>query len=328
MQPHWMDRIGIALAGTPRLYEPIFSEGWGDPARLQSLQERALQPPVPARLDLEARVVSEDRRRRVTDLRFPTPAGDLPDASWLAHARLIEPYGARRLTIGFASFNDHGYRTRSDVVAPLLAADTAVVLLENPYYGQRRPHPDLQPMRTVADLLSMGAAAVWEGLSLAVTLAEVAPWTIGFFGYSMGGNIAALAAATAPFPVACAALAASHSPGPVFTGGALAHAVAWEALGGEESSDQLGRVLGSASVLHFRPQPWTAASVIVAAERDGYIPAHAVDSLHRHWPGSLLKVVPGGHASLLKLGKDTLAEAIGESFDRFESMVAAPDDGR
>ncbi len=321
MQSHWMDRIGTALAGMPRLYEPIFSEGWGQPERLQALQDLAGRVPLPELLPMEARIISEAPERRVTDLRFPTPAGDLPDASWMAHARLIEPYGASRLAIGFASFNDHGYQTRTAVVRPLLDQGIAVALLENPYYGQRRPHPDLQPMRTVADLLSMGSAAVWEGLSLAVSLAETGPWTIGFFGYSMGGNIAALAAATSPFPVACAALAASHSPGPVFTGGALARAVAWDALGGPTSSAKLGRVLGSASVLRFRPEPWTSSAVIVAAERDGYIPSHAVEDLHAHWPGSLLRVVPGGHASLLKLGKDELGKAIMDAFERFEAKA-------
>ena len=270
-----MDRVGIAIVGTPRLYEPVFAEGWGNLDILTTLGTPKSTHPSTV-LALEAKVISETSTRRVTDLRFPSPAEGLPTSATTGHARLIEPRHAHRLAVGFASFNEHGYGTRTSMVAPLLEAGTAVALLENPYYGQRRPDPDRQPMRTVSDLLVMGSAAVWEGKSLASYFASMGSWSIGYFGYSMGGNIAALAAATNPFPVACAALAASHSPGPVFTEGALSKAIAWEALGGRSELPRLVDTLGAASVLNFEPLPWTRAAVIVAAERDGYIPEHAI----------------------------------------------------
>lgn len=321
MPAHWMDRIGSLITGIPRIYEPLFRDGWGGPERLARLETLVGEPLPPVQIDLESRVISERSDIRITDLRFVSPAGDLPRSSKMAQARLIEPHRATRLAIGFASFNDHGYRTRTEMVRPLIRGGTAVALLENPFYGSRRPHPTNQPMRTVADLLTMGAAAVWEGQSLASSLSRGADWLIGFFGYSMGGNITALAAATAPFPVACAALAASHSPGPVFTEGALRAAVAWDALGGEASVGELARVLGSASVLRFPAPPWARSAVILSPTADGYIPEHAVRDLHEHWPGSKFEHVAGGHASVLMWHRRALAKAISESFDRLEVMT-------
>ena len=126
-----------------------------------------------------------------------------------------------RVVLLMAAFNEHGYETRQAFAHYLLNHDVAVAILENPYYGLRRPGTG-QPMRTAADLLKMGVGAVWDGVEVLEWLRNRRSWTVGVAGYSMGANTAALIAAVSPEPVACAAMAASPSPGPVFTVGALA----------------------------------------------------------------------------------------------------------
>ncbi len=162
----------------------------------------------------------------------------------------------------------------------------------------------------------MGRAAVTEGCALLASLrAERVP--LGVAGYSMGGNIAAMVAAVAGFPVATAALAASHSPAPVFLDGSPAAGVDWRALGGRAvARPRLRRALGMASVLAMPRPDHTPAAVIVGARGDGFVPASATEALHRHWPGSDLRWHRGGHATLLWLGADDLVAAVVDAFER------------
>ncbi len=162
----------------------------------------------------------------------------------------------------------------------------------------------------------MGNAAVVEGRSILATLEERRVARLGVSGYSMGGNIAAIIGGSVRFPIAVAPQAPSHSPAPVYTRGILSRAVAWGALGGPEARDRLESLLGSVSALDFPPPVASDAAVLSAARDDGYIPTQAVLSLHHHWPGSELRWLKGGHASLYMFGKERLAQAIEDSFDR------------
>ena len=50
------------------------------------------------------------------------------------------------------------------------------------------------------------------------------------------------------------------------------------------------------------------------------VPATATEALHAHWPGSELRRIPGGHATLLWFHKGAFATAIADSFDRLVSV--------
>jgi len=56
------------------------------------------------------------------------------------------------------------------------------------------------------------------------------------------------------------------------------------------------------------------------ATRDGYIPTAAAQAIHRHWPGSELEWVNGGHGSLLWFHRDRLVEAVARSFERLAAL--------
>jgi hypothetical protein len=295
----------------------VFQDGWGDRGRLDELRQAAGRLPPLVPLDLRW---SNERRTgelRVRDAAYRSPVEGLADGTGTGHLRLIlPPDGTDRLCLLMASWNDHAFATRTGLATGLARLGIGSVLLENPYYGKRRPAGVAgPPIRTVVDFMTMGYAAVVEGRAALAALQSGAGGRLGVSGYSMGGNIAALISSTMPFPVATAPLAPSHSPGPVFTTGALRFSLDRAALGNDGLA-RLAGVLGDASVLRFEPPLHAAAAVLVAASLDGYIPRPAVEALHRHWPGSELRWVTAGHATLLWRRRDELVRAIVDSFDR------------
>lgn len=315
---HRIDWIGSQLAGISAVTEPLFQDGWGEDVAL--VREELTQIPIPSGMIFEQKAPQSLADRVVTDFRFRSPYPRLPESSRYAYLRLFEPPSANRVVLLMAAFNEHGYETRQAFADYLLNQNVAVAILENPYYGLRRPNGG-QPLRTAADLLKMGIGAVWDGVEITDWLRQRGSWTVGVAGYSMGANTAALVAAVSQHPLACAALAASPSPGPVFAGGALGASVDWKALGGPSARSELGALFGEASVLRFPAPPHSEAAVILGILQDGYVMPEATRSLADHWPDAELFWAKGGHATVLWSQKRRLTELIVRSFDRAEERA-------
>lgn len=316
---HPIDRLAAVMVrrGPRRLR--VFPGGWGDEdavARLDDITPLQTDPPAIS-IEWEPTIRLGDRTTR--DGHFDALT-DVPGAASKASVRLIEPLsGSDRLCLLMAAWNDHGYNTRQQLANELIARGISSLILEIPYYGARRTvGDDEQPIQTVADFALMGLGAVTEGRALLAHFRD--HYQMGVSGYSMGGNLGALVGASAGFPVAMAPLAASHSPGPVFLDGVISNGIQWAALGGGSSGGRLRETLGAASVLRLPSPPWAQAAVLVAARSDGFIPATAVEHLHRHWSGSELRWRRGGHATLLWRQRAALADAIADSFRRVTSL--------
>ncbi len=325
---HWMDRLVVAGSRSERIYPRLFPGGWGEPTILDGYREpvRSMLPSAPVELDW---IPVPSRSGLLTwEASFPSPSVDLPEAAGVAHLLKVSPVlKPDRIVLLMAAFNDHGYSTRFAFARHLARLGIASVLLENPLYGIRRTNAHKQTTRTVLDLLVMGKAATLEGVAVLDALRRSSRASLGVSGYSMGGNIAALVGSVNPFPIALAPLAPPHSPGPVFAQGVLSRTVQWRSLGGLHRREDLGKVLGAASALHFPAPPHSAQAVLAAPRGDGYIPRQTIKDLNRHWPGSELRWLPGGHASLWMFGKAQLAAAVERAFVRLESAAgsAIPD---
>jgi hypothetical protein len=334
---HWLDRLAAKVIMPRRARLQFFHDGWGDPDLLDHYRAevRTVIPHPEINPGWRRSPEREDDDLEVWDGEFRSPAPNLPEWSREAHTRLVFPRSGPPVTrccLLMAAWNDHGYATRTLLARRLAPLGIASVMLDNPYLGKRRPPgDDLHPVATVADFAVMGRAATIEGAALLSHLrAAGLPGTrsveqpaLGVSGYSMGGNLAAFVATAMRFPVAAAPLAASHSPSPVLTEGVIRHVIDWEAL--STVADPLGELrdfMDNISVLLFPPPPHTATAVMVAGDRDGYIPGHAVEALHDHWPGSLLQWTTEGHAGMLLWRKATLAGAVVRAFDRFEAVYA------
>lgn len=312
---HPIDQIGGAIVsrGPDRLR--FFTDGWGDPSTIDA----AAMPsgdPIPIAIEWVSETTDDGLGISVGI--FESPVVTLPDhARHGAVTRILPEAGTDRMVVLMAAWNEHDSRARFGIAKRLAQRGIGSVVLENPYYGIRRPtEHDGQPIRTVADFFQMGIGAVAEGRGLLATVREEG-FIPGVAGYSMGGNIAALVSSTMSFPVATAPLAASYSPAPVYLDGALRGGIDWAALGGKSSAEpRLRETLLRASVLD-RPAPDHARhAVLVAARSDGYVPPATTRALHEHWPGSELRWVGAGHATLLWMHKGALAEAIEDSFRR------------
>jgi hypothetical protein len=319
----FLDRASGAMLGRTPPGRRVFRDGWGDPDVLDWYASIVREPPVVGPLDLEAGPTRTAGGLPETDLLFDSPAPHLPAGSRSARARLITPgRDADRILLLMAAWNEHGYEARTRLAVLLAAEGIATVMLENPFYGERRADPaDDRPLATVADFAVMGRASVVEGMHL-LTHFHREGWVTGVGGYSMGGNISAFVGALVGFPTAITPVAGSHSPGPPFLQGVMRGGIAWDALGGEnpETEGRLRSFLHSASVLDHDPPAHARAAVMLAGTIDGFVPTSAVLALHRHWPGSEMEWVRAGHATLLWRHKDRMADAVVRAFDRLDAM--------
>lgn len=312
---HPIDRLGgtIVSRGPQRLR--FFTDGWGD---LLAPQAAGLPSGNPEPIAIEWVSDAAGDGIRISVGIFESPVAVLPDhARHGAVTRILPVDGADRMVVLMAAWNEHDSRARFGIARRLANRGIGSLVLENPYYGIRRPTDhDGQPIRTVADFFRMGIGAVTEGRGLLASVRneDLIP---GVAGYSMGGNIAALVSSTMSFPVATAPLAASYSPAPVYLDGALRGGIDWAALGGKSSAEpRLREALLRASVLDRPPPDHARHAVLVSARSDGYVPPEATRALHAFWPGSELRWVGGGHATLLWMHKSALAAAIEDSFLR------------
>ncbi len=320
---HPIDQLGGAIVshGPERLR--FFTDGWGDLSVIDTIT-MPIGVPDPIQIEWVAEAAEDGLVTSVGI--FESPANMLPaHARHGAVTRILPAEGTDRTVVLMAAWNEHDSKARFGIARRLAAKGIASLVLENPYYGIRRPDDlDGQPIRTVSDFFRMGIGAVMEGRGLLATVRERGE-TPGVAGYSMGGNMSALVSSTMPFPVATAPLAAAYSPSPVYLDGALRGGIAWDALGGAETAEpRLREALLAASVLD-RPAPDHAKhAVLVSAKSDGYVPPATTELLHAHWPGSELRWIGGGHASLLWFHKAALAAAIADSFDRLSRSESAP----
>ncbi len=317
---HPLDRAASALMRVDRKRLGVFPEGWGDRLTLEVFDRLPTSSDPIQPIDVVWGRKEEHPGFRIRRGSFTSPAAELlAPESRVVPIEFMEPAaGTNRVVVLMPAWNDHGFATRRKLARLLVDRRVASVAFDIPFYGARRvvPAPG-QAIRTVADFAVMGYAALHEARSLLALFGLDAQ--AGVSGYSMGGNLAALVSAGYPDAIATAPLAASHSPGPVYLDGILSGAIAWPALGGRGAATELRAMLGSATALAIPPLPHHSSAVLVAARRDGFVPADATLALARHWEGSELRWMDAGHATLLTRHRPALADAVVAAFERLRS---------
>ncbi len=319
---HLVDFLFAGLSRRARL----FSEGWGDEQFLEHVVTAApfQHPPAPI-----VPVWSEPRRQRdlqVRDGTFPSPLARLDEAARTAHVRWLSagrdsPRGA---CVVLAASREEGFSLRERLYAPLAREGVDLFLLENPYYGLRRPLGQKGgALRTVSDHVLMNLGMVDEARALLTWLRGAGQTRLGVAGYSMGGYMAALTAAVVPEPLAVAALAAGASPVPVFTRGLLSWSIAFALLDGprgdaEQARHRLGRIFDLANLTRFPPPRQPEAAVLLACRGDGFVPGEETLALHAHWPQSELRWVDAGHVSALFTERAALCAAVRDALSRVD----------
>lgn len=300
---HWLDRAYAAWVGRPR----FFAGGWGDEHALVALASHLADAGAPS----VPRIRWGPARDGVREGVFDAPLPELPEACHAVHLRWLDAGPSAPVVVVCASTGDEGWRLRERWAGPLVRVRIGVLLLENPFYGRRRPPgQEGSALRTVAEQLLMNRAAIVEARALLAWLrADRGDATVA--GYSMGGSTAAYAAALLPFPVGVMAGATGASPAPILTRGLLSRQVRWDRLG-DGARERLFAAIDAVSLDRLPPPVAPDRAVLVAARQDGYVDADTVERLHAHWPGSRLRWVDAGHVSLLVRHAATLRRAIAD----------------
>lgn len=317
------DELLTRAVGGPKL----FSGGFGALEELDMLVEvirnydAQLPAPIPDIAWDEPTIRGRAEVRRGT---FESPASPLlPEPTRRARVELHLPRrgSTERVCLLLAATGEEGFTLRRRVVGDLLREHIGALLLENPFYGSRRPRGQrLSLLRTVRDQFAMNTATVDEARALLRWLAAQG-YRPGASGYSQGGMMTAFAAALSDFPVAAVPCAAGLRAAPVFTEHALARRFDWNALARSFPSEahareHFARCLEPVDVGRFPSPTHPSSAILVGARFDGYIPEHEVAALHRHWTGAELRWVETGHLTGALLFKQVQVRAIVDAFER------------
>jgi dienelactone hydrolase len=316
---HPLDRL-VALA-LPR--GRFFCDGWGDRALMAGLSERELlEAPEPA--EVIWRSERRDGDLVVRDGVFESPERRLPQ--WVRQARVRRLASAsaptRALLVLLASSGDQGYAVRTELARPLASRGIAALMLENAFSGRRRPPGQRgYEVRTVCEISLMGLSIVKEAKALLAFARRECRRTC-VAGYSMGGNMTAVAAATMPFGVAAVPMAPSASPAPVFTEGALRIWPALRALAAEGEDVEAARARLRAWLARFDatrlPPPRAPhAAIVVGTRADGFVPPREMERIAAHWRCEL-RWLEAGHASAYLFHRGEMRRAVIDAIERLQ----------
>uniref|UniRef100_UPI001F576D3F alpha/beta hydrolase family protein n=1 Tax=Anaeromyxobacter terrae TaxID=2925406 RepID=UPI001F576D3F len=321
---HLLDLIfGVAIRG-----HRFFEDGWGDRALCAAADPELLlrrrTRPIEVRLGPGKRA----HGGLVHDATFESPEERLPPCARTARMKLLLPEGELRgVFVHLAASGDQGFGMRLRFAEPLLAHGVGAAVLENAYYGARRPERQLRhAVRSVADMHLMAAATFLEGRALLRWLRDaLGTERVGVTGYSMGGQLAAMVGAASSFPVAVVPVAPACSPDSVLREGVLRHVPSWPKLAREGESEEAVREVLLAMASQFSvtslPAPvYPEAAIVVGTAADGFVPPSDMRRIAEHW-GAELRWLPAGHVSAIFRHQGAMRQAM---LDALERLDAAP----
>lgn len=162
----------------------------------------------------------------------------LPKESEKAHFQVIIPKkwprnGHKPACLHLAGTGDHYFWRRRNLTAKPLAKQYGIasLLLENPFYGMRKPKNQLRSsLLHVVDLFVMGAALILESLVLLKWCEQQGYGPLGITGISMGGHMASLACTAWNKPLAIVPCLSWSTASCVFTEGVMSRACSWDTL--------------------------------------------------------------------------------------------------
>ncbi|XP_053832164.1 protein ABHD18 isoform X2 [Vidua macroura] len=232
------------------LLTKLFIRGWGKPEDLKRIFEfrkiignrekcqKLVSKDYPVFIDK----VEGQSDCKILEGHFISPLahcvpGILPVESLVARFQFIIPRrwnGKHRpVCIHLAGTGDHHFwRRRTLMARPMIKeACMASLLLENPYYGCRKPKDQLRScLKNVSDLFVMGGALILESAALLHWLEREGYGPLGMTGISMGGHMASLAVTNWPKPLPLIPCLSWSTASAVFTTGVLSKAVNWREL--------------------------------------------------------------------------------------------------
>ncbi|CAG9559130.1 unnamed protein product [Danaus chrysippus] len=244
------------------LLTKFFTKGWGKPENLRRLFEFRK---VVSNRDECFKLVERDypvtitKEQNLTDCRllegyFVTPLerylpGIVPEIAQKAHFQILLPVHwpdpqCKPVCLHLAGTGDHFFwRRRNLMVKPLLKeAGVGGIILENPFYGLRKPTDQVRSsLHNVSDIFVMGGCLILESLVLFHWCERNGLGPLGVTGLSMGGHMASLAATNWPKPLVLVPCLSWSTASAVFLQGVMSHSINWDLLEDQYLSDGVYR---------------------------------------------------------------------------------------
>uniref|UniRef100_A0A1I7UC15 AB hydrolase-1 domain-containing protein n=1 Tax=Caenorhabditis tropicalis TaxID=1561998 RepID=A0A1I7UC15_9PELO len=149
-----------------------------------------------------------------------------------AHFRAYLPDTHGPVCIHLAGTGDHSYfRRQYFLVDEMLKDGVGSILIQNPFYGDRKPPNQFRSsLQNVTDLFVMGAALIAECNHLFNWAESLGYGPFAISGVSMGGFMAQLAGTNSQRPVGIVPILAWTTASPSYTEGAISPAVNYPLL--------------------------------------------------------------------------------------------------
>jgi len=354
-----------------------FVRGWGNPSHLKEIY-RFRREKIGVR-DECVQLVSRNNRieivrqeikgdRLLIHGKFSSPLAQhlphlVPNEVATAHFQLILPsdhrFGEDSIPVGicYAGTGDHGFNRRRLLTAsPLLNQyRIASILVENPYYGFRKPPQQTRSsLFHVTDLYIMGKALILDTLVLLHWCEKMKLTPAILHGYSLGGHMASLAFTNWSGPLSLLSCASWSSSSTVFCDGVLSRTIPWALLEKQfkenkvyqdfydqlkdqyrrSNSDEppvkdpvrdLMRLLMDefTSVYNYsRPiESNIANAMFIACLHDGYVLHDGLPHMSDVWPGCLVRYIRQGHVSAYLFNQSIFNDAVAEMLLRQQPDV-------
>ncbi|KPJ11538.1 Uncharacterized protein C4orf29-like [Papilio machaon] len=240
------------------LITKFFTKGWGKPENLRRLFEFRK---IVSNRDECFKLVEKDypvtitKEQNLSDCKllegyFLTPLerylpGIVPEIAQKAHFQALLPLhwqekGCKPVCLHLAGTGDHYFwRRRNLMVKPLLKeAGIGGIILENPFYGLRKPTDQIRSsLHNVSDIFVMGGCLILESLVLFHWCERNGLGPLGVTGLSMGGHMASLAATNWPKPLVLVPCLSWSTASAVFLQGVMSHSINWDLLEDQYLSD-------------------------------------------------------------------------------------------
>ncbi|XP_013189623.2 protein ABHD18 isoform X2 [Amyelois transitella] len=175
--------------------------------------------------------------------------GIVPEIAQKAHFQALLPVhwpepGVKPVCLHLAGTGDHFFwRRRNLMVKPLLKeAGIGGIILENPFYGLRKPTDQVRSsLHNVSDIFVMGGCLILESLVLFHWCERNGLGPLGVTGLSMGGHMASLAATNWPKPLVLVPCLSWSTASAVFLQGVMSQSINWDLLEDQYLSDGVYR---------------------------------------------------------------------------------------
>ncbi|XP_066600228.1 protein ABHD18 isoform X1 [Prorops nasuta] len=171
--------------------------------------------------------------------------GVMPEETKTAYFQMILPLNwtsqkVKPVCLHLAGTGDHYFWRRRNLIAKPLLKESGIasILLENPFYGLRKPKDQIRSsLHNVSDIFIMGGGLILESIVIFNWCEQQGFGPIGLTGISMGGHMASLAATNWPKPTPLVPCLSWSTATPVFTEGVMSASIDWKLLENQYFSD-------------------------------------------------------------------------------------------